>query len=163
MKPNVKRELAALAKMTAGQLRQRYADLFGEPSRSGNRQWLFRRCAWRIQALAEGDLSERARRRARELAQDADLRLRPPQREPVEQASGVVQSGALSLAQDERLPMPGTIITRDFKGRRHYVKVLPNGFEYEGQYYRSLSSVAKAITGSHWSGYRFFNLTKETP
>ena len=61
---DVPKELAALEKMTAGQLRGKYRELFGEDSRSGNRQWLLRRCAWRMQALVEGDLSDRARRRA---------------------------------------------------------------------------------------------------
>ena len=51
--------------MTVGQLQARYAEVFGEPARSGNRQWLFRRVAWRVQAMAEGDLTERARERAR--------------------------------------------------------------------------------------------------
>lgn len=69
---NVTKEIAALDRMTVGQLRQRYSEVFGEPARSGNRQWLLRRVAWRIQALAEGDLAtraiERCRERARELA-----------------------------------------------------------------------------------------------
>lgn len=71
-------DLAALKVMTPKQLRERYAELYGEPSRSGNKQWLIRRCAWRIQALAEGGLSERAERRARQLARDQDLRVIPP-------------------------------------------------------------------------------------
>jgi len=69
--------------MTAGQPRDEYRELFGEESRSGNRQWLLRRCAWRLQALAEGDLTERARARARELARDVDIRVHPPVFEPV--------------------------------------------------------------------------------
>ena len=71
-------QIASLERMTVGQLQARYAEAFGEPARSGNRQWLFRRVAWRVQAMAEGDLTERARERARELARDADLRVRPP-------------------------------------------------------------------------------------
>ena len=77
-KTNIPKELAAMEKMTAGQLRVKHCELFSEDSRSGNRQWLFRRCAWRLQALADGDLSRRARRRARELANDADLRTHGP-------------------------------------------------------------------------------------
>ncbi|HRP63655.1 MAG TPA: DUF2924 domain-containing protein [Phycisphaerales bacterium] len=77
---NVKKQIAALERMSVDQLQRRYSDVFGEPARSGNRQWLLRRVAWRIQALAEGDLAARAikrsRERARELARDADLRLR---------------------------------------------------------------------------------------
>ena len=70
------RELAALERMTAAELRDKYAELFGEPAASGNRAWLARRVGWRMQALAEGDLSERAKALAAELARDADVRLR---------------------------------------------------------------------------------------
>lgn len=71
-KTNIPKALAAMQKMTVKQLREKHIELFGEESRSGNRQWLFRRCAWRLQALAEGDLSQRARRRARELARNVE-------------------------------------------------------------------------------------------
>src|SRR5215510_16319759 len=77
-KPNLPAQLAALARMPVAQLRREYARVFGEATPAHNRVWLVRRIAWRIQALAEGDLSERARRRAAELAHDADLRSTPP-------------------------------------------------------------------------------------
>src|SRR5688572_31223637 len=70
--------IAALGRMTVTQLRQKYLEVFGEPSRSGNRDFLFKRVAWRVQSLAEGGLSERARRRAEELARDADIRTTIP-------------------------------------------------------------------------------------
>jgi len=54
--------------------------------------------------------------------------------------------------------MPGAIITRRYKGRTVEVRVLPRGFEYEGEVYRTLSAVAKQITGAHWNGYYFFGL-----
>ena len=75
---NVTREVAALQRLGAKQLRARYAELFGEATRANNKAWLVKRIAWRLQALAEGDLSERARLRAAELGNDADLRLNPP-------------------------------------------------------------------------------------
>jgi len=59
---------------------------------------------------------------------------------------------------NNRLPMPGAMLTRQYRGQTIQVMVLPNGFEYEGQIYRSLSAVAKAVTGSHWNGYGFFGL-----
>src|SRR5262249_26266508 len=61
MNPHLADELAALGRLTVAGLRSRYAELFGEPTRTGNKTWLVRRLAWRLQALAEGDLSERAR------------------------------------------------------------------------------------------------------
>jgi hypothetical protein len=60
---------------------------------------------------------------------------------------------------DDRLPRPGTILTRRYKGRPLQVEVLAHGFAFEGQTYRSLSAVAKAVTGSHCSGHFFFGLT----
>ena len=155
MNLNVEKELAALRRMSVGQLRGRYAELFGEASRSRHKQWLIKRILWRMQALAEGDLSERARRRAEELANDADLRLRPP-RTPA--AISPTQAVQVAAAGASRLPPPGTILTRPYKGQTLQVKVLPEGFEYEGDVYKSLSAVAKAITGSHINGYLFFRL-----
>ena len=78
MHVNVAKEVAALEAITVAELRVRYAQVFGEETRVGNKAWLIKRIVWRLQALAEGDLSERARRRAAELANDADLRLSPP-------------------------------------------------------------------------------------
>src|SRR6059058_1682379 len=69
---SIEQTIACLGRMTPAQLRDKYLEVFGEPSRSGNRGFLFKRIAWRIQANAEGGLSERARRRAEELARDAD-------------------------------------------------------------------------------------------
>src|SRR5918993_1499938 len=78
---SIDQTIAALRRMTPAQLRDHYLEVFGEPSRSGNKDFLFKRIAWRIQSLTEGGLSERARRRAEELARDADIRTtvrRPP-------------------------------------------------------------------------------------
>src|SRR6516162_7882293 len=87
MHVNVAKELAALEAMTVNELRVNYAQVFGEETRVGNKAWLVKRIIWRLQALAEGDLSERARRRAAELAQDADLRLSPPRQNQTAPAS----------------------------------------------------------------------------
>jgi len=154
----IRKELAALQKMTPKQLRQRYCELYGDEARSGNRLWLLRRCAWRLQASVEGDMIERVKRvreRALAIANDADVRVIPP-RTPVPEADMPRQVAATDLKPDDRLPMARTVLTRDFKGRRYEVMVLPNGFEYDGEMYQSLSAVAHAITGSHWNGYHFF-------
>jgi hypothetical protein len=153
MKLNVAKEVAALQRLTMHELRTRYADLFGEATLTGNRPWLVRRIAWRMQALAEGGLSERARRRATELANDADLRLSPPR---ASQAYAAPPHRTRN-ARGQGLA-PGTILTRPYKGETLQVKVLADGFEFEGTTYASLSAVAKAITGSHTSGTLFFRL-----
>lgn len=161
----IQQQIDDLRDMPVSRLRERYAEVFGEPTSSGNRQWLYRRVAWRIQALAEGDLSERARRRAAELARDVDVRLRPPgEREGNEPRVGarlVTVTGRIASAGADRLPAPGSVLRRTFKGVEHEVTVLPHGFEHEGKTYRSLSAVATAITGSHWNGFLFFGLTKK--
>jgi len=73
---NAARELVALGRLTLKQLRTKYVEVFGEETPAHNKAWLVKRIAWRMQALQEGDLSDRARRRAAELACDADLQLR---------------------------------------------------------------------------------------
>ena len=156
---NIGREVAALRRMTPKELRSRYAEVFGEPTRSGNKEFLIKRIAWRLQSQAEGGLSERARRRAEQLARDADLRLTPP-KGPSTAGNDRRVIGTIPNALDNRLPPPGTIIARAYKGRTLHVSVLERGFEYEGEVYRSISAVARAITGSHLSGIAFFNFRR---
>jgi hypothetical protein len=162
---NLVNEVAALERLSVGQLRQRFAELFGETTAASNRTWLIKRIAWRLQALAEGDLSERARRRAAELARDADLRLNPP---PSKATTTTPPPEPVSVPTpvDHRLPPPGTILTRPYKGQLVQVQVLTEGFAYAGRVYPSLSAVAKAVTGSHTNGFLFFrntlNHSKET-
>tara|TARA_R110000782_G_scaffold20675_2_gene55769 strand:+ start:11555 stop:12055 length:501 start_codon:yes stop_codon:yes gene_type:complete len=152
-------QIHALEHMTPAGLRRRYAEVFGEACRSNNRRWLVRRIAWRLQSNAEGGLSERAKRRAAELARDQDLRLRPPTDRGPQLGAGLrTVSGTLVPRVDTRLPVAGTVLTRAHLGVEHRVLVLPNGFEHDGTVYRSLSAVAHAITGSHWNGFRFFGL-----
>jgi hypothetical protein len=154
---DVGQELTVLRNLTIGELRHKYAELFGEPTRTGNKVWLVRRLIWRLQALAEGDLSERARQRAAELAHDADLRLSPPRTRDV--ATVPSEDGPrLRLRGQHRLPPPGTVLVRPYKGKTLQVRVLADGFAYEGKTYRSLSALAKAITGSHCSGHLFFRI-----
>jgi hypothetical protein len=157
MATDIVQELADLRRMSVSELRARFAQLFGETTRTGNKTWLIKRIAWRLQALEEGDLSERARRRAAELACDADLRLSAP---PPIRRQRTVRLAPMTESQDSRLPMTGSVLTRTYKGESHHVKVLAKGFEFENQIYRSLSAVAKAITGTHCNGFLFFGLTR---
>lgn len=156
MKSTVDKEVAVLSRMSTGELRQRYAEVFGEATRANNKPWLIRRIAWRLQALAEGDLGERARCRAKELARDEDLRVVPPR--PAK-ASADQEVVVLPMKSDARLPRPGTVITRPYKGTTVRVTVLPKGFLYDGEEFKTLSAVAKRVTGSHCNGYLFFKLT----
>ena len=159
-------EMAALDGMTTGELAHRYAELHGQPCRTRHRAYLIRKIAWRIQANAEGGLSERARKRAAELANDADVRVMAPKTmicPPQHGESATVTQPAPTgggKPTDPRLPAPGSAIVRVYKGRTHRVVYLEDGsgFEYEGDRYRTLSAVAKRITRTHINGFRFFKL-----
>ena len=154
---DVELELEALRRMSTGELRNKYAEVFKEPTRSFNNQHLVKRIIWKLQANVMGGLSERALARARELARDADFRLSAPKPPPTLEAGPVV-TAAFEILADSRIPMPGTLLRRKYKDRTIVVRILSKGFEYEGEVYRSLSAIAKKITGCHWNGMLFFNL-----
>ena len=160
MAVDVSAELAALESMNVGQLKARYEEVFNEPARSNNRQWLFKRTAWGIQAQAFGGISERARQRALEIANEADLRLKAP-KDFVFATATKPAPAPKKPAEDARLPTPGTVLTRTYRKKTVSVELLRDGFLYEGKKYPSLSAVAKAVTGSHWNGYLFFGLLKK--
>jgi hypothetical protein len=82
-------------------------------------------------------------------------------RRRLERFAKVRETRGVQIASDNRLPLPGTILKREYKGRVVRVKVLLDGFEFEGERYKSLTAVAKAITGKHWNGFHFFNLPKD--
>jgi hypothetical protein len=161
MNVDVRKELATLERMPVRDLRLRFAEVFGEPTNTRHKDWLVKRIIWRMQAVAEGDLTERARRRAEELANDADLRFRPPKAPSTTPEPVQAPLGAPAPNGETRSPVQATVLTRVYKGKTLQVNVRPVGFEYEGEVYKSLSAVAKKITGSHCNGYLFFRLTKE--
>ena len=160
MDTTLREEIEALSRMTVPRLRERYVDVFGESSRSYNKDFLRKRIAWRLQALAYGGLSERARRRAEELADDADLRVRAPRSTQGRDAASAQRRGkpATRPKRDPRLPPPGELLVRDYKGATVVVRVLEDGFEYEGRVHRSLSPIAREVTGTNWNGFEFFQL-----
>jgi hypothetical protein len=158
---NVAREVAMLRKLTMRELRRKYSELFDSTTQCNNKQWLVKRLTWRLQALAEGDLSERARRRAAELANEADLRLSPPKVVDGPTLSERTTVASLTGAKGDAMPPPGTAIIRQYKGEEIRVTVLVDGFEFEGEHYKSLSAVAKTVTGQHMNGRAFFGIAKE--
>ena len=158
-------ELDALEQMTTAELIERYKEVHGHICRTRHRRYLIRKVAWRIQANAMGGLSERAKKRAAELANDADMRVMAPKtvlcpnEGPGHTVRATVRDGE---RRDPRLPSPSTAIVRHYKGRTIRVLVLEDGggFEWEGERYRTLTAVAKKVTGGHINGFRFFRLTK---
>jgi hypothetical protein len=154
MNEALRQEVEELRQQKTKALKERYRELFGEESRSSNHAHLFRRIAWRLQAELEGDLTERARERAAELAEDADLRLRAPRKFWAE------VSPPSTALRDERLPAPGSVLKREFQGRSITAVVLEGGFAFEGKTYESLSAIAWKATGTRWNGFAFFSLNK---
>jgi Protein of unknown function (DUF2924) len=159
---NIDREVAQMRRMTVGELQQKFVDVCGEEPRSRNKQWLIKRLAWKLQAREYGGLSELALRRAKEIADTcdlSDLRLTAPRESAI--ATSVAMPAISSTPLDSRLPIPGTLITRKYKGQTICVQVLADGFLFEGERYKSLSAVAKRVTGTHWNGFHFFNLQRK--
>jgi hypothetical protein len=162
MSVNVAKEVAALRKMTMRELRQRYNELFDASTTCNNKAWLLKRIVWRLQATAEGDLSERARRRAAQIANDSDLRLSPPKPKCAPPPVNSTPSVFVPTGPRDTMPPSGTVLSRHYRGEEVRVTVLPDGFfEFEGERYKSLSGVAKAITGQHLNGRAFFGVAKE--
>lgn len=158
MNLDMTKEISSLRSMSASELRAKHLEVFGESNKSNNREYLIKRIAWRIQANAYGDLSERAKERAQLLANDADLRTTAPKK--FKMATDAILSAKMKVNfnANSRLPPAGSTLMRNYRGKEIVVFVLPKGFEYEGQIYRTISGVVKAITGTKWNGYEFFGL-----
>ncbi len=134
--------LAALPVMGIDELKGQWRQLYGtEPPRT-SRQFIESRLAYRIQELAYGGLKPETKARLRALASEID-------------EGG---SGSSRKPREERRLLPGTRLLREWQGVEHTVTVLDTGFEWQGRPYGSLSSVARAITGTRWNGWLFFGL-----
>ncbi|MGB7328730.1 DUF2924 domain-containing protein [Novipirellula sp. SH528] len=161
MELNVAKEVARLQKMSCGELRDQFAEVTGETTNAKNRKWLIRRIIWRMQANVESGLSADAITRIRELANGADLRVTSPASRRLS-ADAVIRTKTVATGSISDCGiLPGTLITRIYKGREIRVRVTAAGYEFEGELFRSLSAVAKYVTGSHWSGNRFFKLDQQ--
>ena len=160
---NVRQEIATLDAMNLRQLREKHREVFGSPPRSGNAAFLRKRIAWQIQANEAGTALEELDPLAENIARDIEMiRHRAPRRNrrPTEgDVSNATISFSLRPTLDPRVPMPGSVLAREYRGRTVKVLVKHTGFEYEGKEYRSLTAAVKAITGSHWNGFAFFDLT----
>ena len=172
---NIGPRLAVLCRMTVGELREEFLRVYGFPTRSRNRDHLRKRVAWKIQADAEGGLSQNALERIEQLAPLAPVRWRPSLKDVQvgDPAPAAVDAGATEqrtaaqaaapasrpvdpALRDPRLPRPGTIIVRRYRERDYRVRILEDGFEYDGGFYPSLSKIAGVITGTNWNGFLFF-------
>lgn len=165
MKKPLQVQISELAAMDTAALREEHRKLFGQEPTTAHRQFLFRKIAWHLQAQQEGGLCEAARELARGIARDAPLRIRVVTNAEKKRADQPAEETAVATIREERdarLPMPGGLIAKQYKGETHVVKVLPDGrFEYGDLRYKSLSAIAQAITGTKWNGLLFFGLTEK--
>ena len=146
MTDTVLKQLAELERMDVSGLKTRWRALFGTEPPAYNRTFLVKRLSYRVQELAYGGLSRQTRERLDRILDEEgyDELGRPPREKP----TGRDQTGIV----------PGTTLIRYWGGQRHVVIALGEGFEYHGQRFRSLSAVARKITGTNWSGPVFFGL-----
>jgi len=133
--------LAALKAMSVNELKTEWQALFDAPAPNNSRTFLEGRLAYRIQELTYGGPDKQTRRLLDLLADEVE---------------GTLKRKA--QIADPRNPVVGTKLIREWDGIAHTVTVLKDGFDWGGQRYKSLSAVARAITGTRWNGYRFFGL-----
>ena len=154
MKDTILAQIMGLKGLSTEELLKKYEELFGgKKASSNNKTYLWRKLAYRIQELEYGSLSGEVQNRVNELTEEYD-----PVNNKALRPDDMVKDTQKAHARDRRLPIPGTIITKEYKGNPIQVKVLDRGFEYKNKVYRSLTAVAKDVTGAHWNGYLFFNL-----
>jgi len=142
------------------ELREWYRELFGAESTSRCKQQLVRRLSWKLQALAHGDLSERARCRIVEISQDPELRIHLPAALVPVRRPKPTSHMRRTKRPEANGQTPGSELRREYRGKTVVAKVLENGFEFEGKTYGSFSAVARAATGTHWNGLVFFGVKK---
>jgi len=153
-KETVLNQILALKEMRGEELLAKYKELFkGQKPGAINTEYLRKQIAYRLQELAYGGLSNEAKTRLEQLITVYD----PINNRLLRKVKNPNGSKA-ETNRDRRLPIPGSMITKIYKGNALKVKVLEKGFEYEGKHYRTLSQVANVVTGDHWNGYLFFNL-----
>ena len=133
--------IAALAATPVAELKQQWRELFGKEPPAFNRPYLVSRLTYRIQELAYGGLRPETRARLEALGEQLD-------------GGNVV----LRRTRADSRPLTGTRLLREWHGVEHAITVLADGFEWEGRPYKSLSAIARAITGTRWNGWTFFGL-----
>jgi Protein of unknown function (DUF2924) len=143
MSTSVLAQIAALKSMPVTGLKARWRELFGTEPPPYNRRFLESRLTYRVQELEYGGLKPETLERLAALAEQVDGK-------PIWRSR---------FAQDR--PIAGTRLVREWKGVEHTVTVRDDGFEYQGRPYKTLSSVARLITGTRWNGWIFFGLKNQ--
>ena len=153
-KETVLNQILALKKMKLEELLSKFKEIFKDQKPGAiNAGYLRKQIAYRLQELSYGGISNEARTRLEQLITVYD----PINNRLLRKVKNPNGSRA-EASRDRRLPIPGSMITKIYKGNAIKVKVLEKGFEYEGKHYRTLSQVANVVTSNHWNGFLFFNL-----
>ena len=149
----IQKELEALP---IKELRERFALYYSYTPQTRNKAHFVSKIIWAIQRDLNGDISSQARKNALRIANDRDVRERfqTPQKAP-EKTEKQIQT--ISYKPKSEL-LPGTILTRNHKGRDIRATVLDNGFEWDGRWFKSLSAIAREVTGTQWNGKLFFGI-----
>ncbi len=145
------RRLAELERLPMGELRRRWETLFGTKAPGHNRTFLVKRLSYRIQELAYGGVRPETRQQLDRLLEEAGY----------DELGRPKNNDGTKLSGDDIAP--GTVLIREYQGVRHTVTVLPEGFEYRGKPYRSLTAIAREIAGCQWNGPSFFGLRGKDP
>jgi len=151
-------QIQAQQRMTVAQLRIEWERLYGEPTRSRNRTYLWRRLAWRVQEIAYGGLRDEPKERMFGLAPATFVRSQIPAGFQPETNGASASPGVVGSRRDPRLPAPGSTIVREYRGQTLRLNVLDDGFELDGVHYGSLSEAARVVTGQRWNGPLFWGL-----
>ena len=145
-------QVAALPNLPTPELKRLWLELFGKKAPPYNRPYLVKRLAYRLQELRFGGLPDSAHFTMRVVLQDIGAdELASPRR----------NGRNTQHRRNTDSLVAGTRLIRDWQGTRHEVTVLPDGYEYAGRRYRSLSAIARAITGTQWNGPAFFGLRSQ--
>ena len=142
MTDTIPARLAALKTTSTPDLKQQWRDLFDSEPPPFNRRYLESRIAYRIQELAYGGLKPETVQRLERLGEELD--------------GGDKKKRGMRLNRDR--PITGTRLLREWQGVEQIVTVTADGFEWQGRPYKSLSAIARAITGTRWNGWVFFGL-----
>ncbi len=140
MNEGVLRQVAALPALPPEELRTMWRELFGSEPPPYNKSFLARRLGYRLQELAFGGLAPASAARLDEMADEIE------------------KTGSIKVRRAAAAPVVGARLIRDWRGEMHEVAVLSGGYEYRGRVFKSLSVIARTITGTRWNGPAFFGL-----
>jgi hypothetical protein len=163
-KTPIETDLDGLATAGMERLQELHHEMFPGAPVTLNAGYLRRKIAWHLQAKKEGGLPDSARQYALALARNSALHVRigdNAERHKKEIPIDRAVTTQVAPDHDARLPLPGSLLIKDYRGKTEVVRVLERGFEYEGRKYGSLSAVAQEITGTKWNGWAFFGLARK--